>query len=233
MPTFQVTYNLKILTTALFSVLLLNRRLTPKKWFALLLLAAGVGIVQLQSSSEAGGGAGIGLGDDLDMDPAKGLLAVACACMTSGLAGVYFEMVLKGSRTDLWIRNVQLSFFSLLPAIVPVFFPNFSLFFSSSSIDAPSLPREAIFAHFGFWAWAVVLTQVLGGLVTALVIKYSDNIMKGFATSLAIVISFLAGVAIFHFRVTSAFMIGSLVVVTATYLCTFASFALLFSLAIH
>lgn len=223
-PTFQVSYNLKILTTALFSVILLHRRLTQKKWLALLCLAAGVGIVQLQSSAASGGG-GKGHAGEAEMNRLKGLLAVGSACMTSGLAGVYFEMVLKGSQTDLWIRNVQLSFFSLLPALVPVFFPNFSLFPSTDLIpQIPAVP-QAIFAHFGIWAWAVVLTQVVGGLVTALVIKYSDNIMKGFATSLAIVLSFLAGVVLFQFRVTASFLVGSSVVVGATYLC--ASFPLL------
>ncbi|KAF8529354.1 hypothetical protein JB92DRAFT_3106826 [Gautieria morchelliformis] len=39
------------------------------------------------------------------MQPLKGFLAVTAACSTSGLAGVYFEMVLKGSKADLWIRN--------------------------------------------------------------------------------------------------------------------------------
>lgn len=104
------------------------------------------------------------------MDKFKGLLAVASACMTSGLAGVYFEMVLKGSKADLWIRNVQLSFFSLLPALVPVLLPNLTLFSSSSS--SPPAERQAVFAHFGIWAWTVVLIQVIGGLVTALVIKF-------------------------------------------------------------
>ena len=153
------------------------------------------------------------------MNRAKGLLAVLSACMTSGLAGVYFEMVLKGSKTDLWIRNVQLSFFSFLPALLPVFMPNFNPFsVNLNPISPPS--SQGVFANFGFWAWAVVLTQVVGGLVTALVIKYSDNIMKGFATSLAIIFSFIAGVILFHFQVTLSFVVGTVVVVGATYLCT-------------
>lgn len=154
-PTFQVTYvrylslralrdtplslhprpqNLKILTTALFSVVLLRRRLTPKKWLALFFLAAGVGVVQLQSTAAAGGGSHKEVVGAHEMDRVKGLLAVGSACLTSGLAGVYFEMVLKGSKADLWIRNVQLSFFSLLPALAAVFLPDFSL---SSSSSAP------------------------------------------------------------------------------------------------
>ena len=163
-PTFQVTYNLKILTTALFSVLLLKRRLNKKKWVALSLLAMGVGIVQLQSTAATGAGAKKHAAGE--MHRIKGLAAVALACMTSGLAGVYFEMVLKGSKTDLWIRNIQLSVFSLGPALLPVVLPRLSYALSSSpATDAP----QGVFAFFGFWAWAVVLCQVVGGLVTALV----------------------------------------------------------------
>ncbi|GAA5833033.1 hypothetical protein JCM5353_005443 [Sporobolomyces roseus] len=217
-PTFQVTYNLKILTTALFSVVLLRRRLSAKKWFALLFLAAGVGVVQLQSTAAAGGSK-TSHGEH-EMDKFKGLLAVGAACLTSGLAGVYFEMVLKGSKADLWIRNVQLSFFSLLPALFAVFLPGFSMVGGGTPARsaAPPEERQAIFANFGGWAWSVVLIQVFGGLVTALVIRYSDNIMKGFATSLAIVLSFVAGVILFEFQVTTSFLVGTAMVVAATYL---------------
>lgn len=211
-PVFQVSYNLKILTTALVSVILLKRRLSRNKWLALFFLAAGVGIVQLQSST------GAGTKQDHEMDQVAGMLAVACGCMTSGLAGVYFEMVLKGSKVDLWTRNCQLSFFSMLPALAPILLPNFSLFPSSTPHAQPPPPAQAIFANFGFWAWAVVLTQVLGGLITALVIKYSDNILKGFATSLAIILSFCTGVILFDFQVTTSFLVGTSVVVGATYL---------------
>lgn len=165
---------MKILTTALFSVLMLKRKLTLTKWVSLLFLAIGVGIVQIQSSTSKTPST-----SSHQMDPTTGFLAVAMACLTSGLAGVYFEMVLKGSTTDLWIRNVQLSIFSLVPAVLPLLADSFSLFSSSKT---PTIPIEPVggflLPGFGFWAWATVLCQVLGGLVTALVIKFSDNIMK-------------------------------------------------------
>lgn len=68
---------------------------------------------------------------------------------------------------DLWIRNIQLAFFSLLPAGLAVISPDLSS-------TAPR-PSGGVFANFGVWSWSVVLIQVAGGLVTAVVIKYSDK----------------------------------------------------------
>ena len=218
--TFQVTYQMKILTTAAFSVALLRKKLTGTKWLSLFFLAIGVGIVQIQTSAGSGIRAAIpknanAVGSAHEyhvhvMNPLKGFGAVTAACFTSGLAGVYFEMVLKGSKADLWVRNIQLSLFSLIPALLPILYA-----------PAPPASRGFIldlFRNFGGWAWGTVAIQVLGGLITAVVIKYSDNIMKGFATSLSIVLSFLASVVLFDFHITLSFIIGASTVLTATWM---------------
>lgn len=147
-----------------------------------------------------------------EMNPFKGFMAVTAACLTSGLAGVYFEMVLKGSKADLWTRNIQLSLFSLIPALLPVLLNG-----SSGGGGLIGLFVEP-FRNFSLWAWGTVLTQVFGGLITAVVIKYSDNILKGFATSLSIILSFLASVCLFNYPITPAFVIGSIVVLSATWM---------------
>ena len=221
---FQVAYQMKILTTAAFSVALLGKRLSKTKWIALLLLALGVGIVQIQTTTgnsttvpKAVGSAAAAAPKHIHvMFPVKGFSAVIAACFTSGLAGVYFEMVLKNSKADLWVRNVQLSFFSLLPALLPILF-------SARPASSPSLSSPSshgifgdLFKNFGIWAWATVAIQVFGGLVTAIVIKYSDNILKGFATSLSIILSFLASVVLFDFHITSGFLLGASTVLAAT-----------------
>jgi len=227
---FQVTYQMKILTTAAFSVVLLRKKLSSVKWLSLFFLSIGVGIVQIQNATgTSGGGASSGSGGSGSggssmavgsahdfhvhvMNPMKGFGAVTAACFTSGLAGVYFEMVLKGSKADLWVRNVQLSLFSLIPALLPVLYN-----YDSSSPYSSSF-FYGLFRNFGWWAWATVAIQVFGGLVTAVVIKYSDNILKGFATSLSIVFSFLASVALFDFRITPSFVIGASTVLGATWM---------------
>lgn len=224
---FQVAYQMKIMTTAAFSVALLGKRLTKAKWMALLLLAIGVGIVQIQTATGSSHGKALTekavdrvVGSAADAAPLythvmntyKGFAAVIAACFTSGLAGVYFEMVLKNSKADLWVRNVQLSLFSLIPALLPI------VFAPSNHGPWPALSLSNIFHNFGAWAWATVSIQVFGGLVTAIVIKYSDNILKGFATSLSIVLSFLASVILFDYRITSSFLLGASTVLAATWM---------------
>jgi UDP-sugar transporter A1/2/3 len=49
--TYQVTYQLKILTTAFFSVIMLGKKLDSYKWVSLLILMAGVSLVQVSFSS--------------------------------------------------------------------------------------------------------------------------------------------------------------------------------------
>jgi UDP-sugar transporter A1/2/3 len=208
--TFQVTYQMKILTTAAFSVMLLRKKLSSTQWVSLLFLALGVGIVQIQAGAHNGASVNT---TAHSLDALKGFMAVTAACFTSGLAGVYFEMVLKGSQADLWVRNVQLSLFSILPALAPIM-----LSYSGQEANGVGSFLSLLFRNFGAWAWATVAVQVLGGLLTAMVIKYSDNILKGFATSLSIVISFLASIALFDFHMTFTFLLGSAVVLVATWL---------------
>lgn len=44
--TYQITFQLKILTTAIFSVILMKKKLSIIQWLSLLLLMFGVALVQ-------------------------------------------------------------------------------------------------------------------------------------------------------------------------------------------
>jgi UDP-sugar transporter A1/2/3 len=48
--TYMVCYQLKILTTAVFSTLMLNRRISPLQWGSLVLLTIGVSLAEYSSS---------------------------------------------------------------------------------------------------------------------------------------------------------------------------------------
>lgn len=238
--TFQVTYQLKILTTAIFSVIMLGRVLSVRKWASLGLLTLGVAIVQLpqdtakvtiedsktgeeakigrraleqvgalgtfavRSVLAAGAPAGQHLSNRAET-PAEsehpkrsvGLIAVLIACAISGLAGVTFEKILKQSPptqkpVSLWIRNCQLSFFSLFPAF----------FIGVCWVDGKEISNLGFFTGYNFVVWTAIMFQAGGGILVALVIKYADNIAKNFATSISIIVSALASAYFFEFQIT-------------------------------
>ena len=126
------------------------------------------------------------------MVPFKGFLAVAAACFTSGLAGVYFEMVLKNSTADLWIRNVQLSIYSLFPAF----------FIGIIFLDGETVAKHGFFAGYNWIVAMSIVVQSLGGIVAAFCIFYADNLAKNFAVSISMVLSSLLSFVLFDYTMT-------------------------------
>jgi UDP-sugar transporter A1/2/3 len=201
--TCQVTYQIKILTTALFSVALLNRRLFVHQWLALFVLFSGVALVQLQQI-----GAPKARDTTHEQRPLLGFLAILMACCLSGFAGVYFEKILKNSSdVSLWLRNIQLSAIAIPFGLVQVLVTDFDV-----------VSEKGFFYGYSFITWVVILLQAQGGLLTAVVVKYSDNIMKGFATSLAIILSCVVSVYAFDFHLTVLFTIGAGLVIGSLFL---------------
>ncbi|KAI8605819.1 nucleotide-sugar transporter [Dissophora ornata] len=213
--TFQVTYQMKILSTAIFSVVMLNRRLTRQKWLSLCLLMVGVTLVQLQNSLSSAAGESIAEADnqlsansedESAQNPIIGLLAVLTSCVSSGFAGCYFEKILKGSECDMWVRNLQLGISGSLFSFLAMFY------------DRQKIYEGGVFQGYSMVTWMVITNQALGGLMVAIVVKYADNILKGFATSLSIIISGMISVYFFDFEPSIQFQLGTLVVILATFL---------------
>lgn len=162
--TFQVTYQMKIITTALFSVGMLHKSLSTMKWIALVVLTFGVALVQLPSKSASA--------SSHLQNRTLGLFAVTIACILSGLAGVYFEKILKGSTASVWLRNVQLGIYSVILSAV------FGVWLKDGSI----IHEKGFFVGYDIWTYSAIACQALGGLIVAVVVKYADNILKGFST---------------------------------------------------
>lgn len=209
--TFQVTYQLKILTTAFFAVVILHKRLRGLQWGALFLLAGGVALVQLPDDIWTKGvsfKAAPKSREELNSS-FTGIVAVTIACLLSGLAGIYFEKVLKDSRkVSLWVRNVQLSFFSVWPALI----------FGVLLKDMDKIRQYGFFVGYNPVVVTVILLQAFGGIIVALVVKYADNIAKNFATSMSIIISAVASVYVFGTSIHMNFVLGAFTVIGATFL---------------
>lgn len=71
---------------------------------------------------------------------------------------------------------------------------------------------------FDIIVWCVVATQAFGGLIVAVVIKYADNILKAFATSVSIIFSAVASIFIFNIIPRIMFIGGAILVIGAVVL---------------
>lgn len=136
-----------------------------------------------------------------------GFAAVLGACTLSGFAGIYFEKMLKGADISVWMRNVQLSLLSLPFATV-----------TCLSTDYYAIQNKGFFVGYDWFVCYLIVLQACGGLLVALVVKYADNILKGFATSIAIILTCIVSMVLFDFILTVKFAIGASLVIISIFL---------------
>ncbi|XP_073893620.1 CMP-sialic acid transporter isoform X5 [Macaca fascicularis] len=134
----------------------------------------------------------------------------ACTVETSPSyksCGVYFEKVLKSSDTSLWVRNIQMYLSGIIVTLVGVYLS-----------DGAEIKEKGFFYGYTYYVWFVIFLASVGGLYTSVVVKYTDNIMKGFSAAAAIVLSTIASVMLFGLQITLTFALGTLLVCVSIYL---------------
>ena len=197
----QNVSQLKILTTAVFSTIVLKRKLSVQQWSALVILTAGCAVVQTGGPSANVRTARPGT------SPTLGLICCLCVTCTSGLAGVYCEKMLKSGSSNMAIRNIQLG----VPALI--------LGVGAALIsDGQRLSTDGFFQGYTIFTWLVILLGSGGGLLVTVIMKYGDNIVKTIAVAVSLVVSATASIYLFDFIPTMQFIAGSSLVVLATFL---------------
>ena len=216
-----MTYQLKILTTAILSVIMLRKQVTGLQWVSLLLLFIGVAAVNVQANSPSPTPSSVAkeLADDAAalvtenskpaaaavQRPIVGFIAVVTACCLSGFAGVYFEKILKSTPQSIYVRNIQLGVVGMVLGLGAVYVT-----------DGAKVADRGFFFGYDIAVWSVIMLHAFGGIVIAVVVKYADNILKGFASSAAIIVSCIVSMYVFDFQLTLLFVIGATLVIIAT-----------------
>lgn len=103
--TAAVTSQMKVITTAVATVLMLDRRLNLPQWGALLVLTLGLVVMQLQDKTGGNG--------SQDRNSLSGAGAMLLATMLSAYSGVFLEKLFKSLPLTLWLQSIQLSLFAL------------------------------------------------------------------------------------------------------------------------
>lgn len=197
----KVSYQFAIISTAFFAVIMLQKRLILPQWGALYFLLMGISIIQLTDQKK------ISSNLSLEQNRLVGIGAALSGCVLSGFTSIYFEKLLKAAEISVWMRNVQLSILSIPLGIAACLITDFN-----------NIKTNGFFHGYDWFVVYLVLVQTSGGLLTGLVMRYADNILKGFATSLSIIIACVASVYLFDFHLTIQFVIGVMIVIGSIYL---------------
>jgi len=191
-PTFELFANLKIVTTALASWLVLKKRLNAIQWVAVVLLFLGTILGQLPKE-----GAVQATNDDPGLSAEMfGFMLCLLYAGLSALAGIFTEKLLKESKQPTHLQNMEIYMWSVLVNVWYAWHNGKSVFTSS------------LFDGYDFMTWLVVINGALMGQCVSFVMKYADNVVKVFAAALAMFMSTILSILFFSFQPSALLLIG-------------------------
>ncbi|KAF5953121.1 hypothetical protein HYC85_011065 [Camellia sinensis] len=194
--TYQIMGNLKIVTTGILFRMFLKRKLSNLQWMAIVLLAVGTTTSQAKGCGEASC-------DSLFSSPIQGyMLGILSACL-SALAGVYTEFLMKKNNDSLYWQNVQFirrfgAIFNMARLLLDDFRGGFH--------RGPWWQR--LFNGYSITTWMVVLNLGSTGLLVSWLMKYADNIVKVYSTSMAMLLTMVLSTVALYFQAHVAALFG-------------------------
>uniref|UniRef100_A0A061SAP7 Solute carrier family 35 (UDP-sugar transporter), member A1/2/3 n=1 Tax=Tetraselmis sp. GSL018 TaxID=582737 RepID=A0A061SAP7_9CHLO len=196
-PSYQILKNLNIISTGVLYRIFLKKRLSEVQWSALVLLALGCTIAQMNNNS-----------DRVLSTPMLGVVLAVVMALLSGLAGVYTEMIIKKRpQRSIHVQNFYLYFFGILFNLVAI-----------CTYDYDAVFRKGFFAGYNWVTMIMILNHSLSGLAVSMVMKYANNIVKVYATSVAMLLTTIVSIPLFGFQLTLPFVLGTSVVCVAIFL---------------
>lgn len=196
-PGYQILKNFNIISTGVLYRIILKRKLSEIQWAAFVLLCAGCTTAQLNSNS-----------DKVLQTPVEGWLMAIVMALLSGFAGVYTEAIIKKRPS----RNINVQNFWLYV---------FGMIFNAIAIvvqDFDAVVNKGFFHGYSFVTVLMILNHALSGIAVSMVMKYADNIVKVYSTSVAMLLTAVVSVFLFGFHLSLAFFLGSTVVSVSVYL---------------
>ncbi|KAL2666274.1 hypothetical protein GLYMA_02G312000v4 [Glycine max] len=196
-PGYQILKNFNIISTGVLYRIILKKKLSEIQWAAFVLLAAGCTTAQLNSNS-----------DRVLQTPFQGWVMAIVMALLSGFAGVYTEAIIKKRPS----RNINVQNFWLYV---------FGMCFNAVAIlvqDFDAVMNKGFFHGYSFITVLMIFNHALSGIAVSMVMKYADNIVKVYSTSVAMLLTAVVSVFLFGFHLSLAFFLGTVVVSVAIYL---------------
>ncbi|CAL5062029.1 unnamed protein product [Urochloa decumbens] len=196
-PAYQILKNLNIISTGVLYRIILKKKLSEIQWAAFVLLCAGCTTAQLNPSS-----------DHVLQTPIQGWMMAIVMALLSGFAGVYTEAIIKKRPSrNINAQNFWLYIFGMIFNLVAICVQDFG-----------AVINKGFFHGYSFITILMILNHALSGIAVSMVMKYADNIVKVYSTSVAMLLTAVVSVFLFNFHLSLAFFLGSTVVSVSVYL---------------
>lgn len=198
---FSVLVQTKLVFTAVFSAVVIGKKLKYIQVISLTLLTVGVMLCNMR------------FGDDQGNSNSKGIMATLGIAVSSGFASVYTEKVIKSQRRSvtgqysLAYTQVQLASMSLV-----------TIGIYASIKDAKKIAENGLFHNFNEGAILTVFNSAIGGLIVAGVLKYADSVLKGYATAISVIATGMMSMVLFGTHLHAVYFMGIINVVIAVLL---------------
>lgn len=198
-PAYQILKNLNIISTGVLYRLILKKNLSAIQWAAFILLCVGCTTAQLDTSSES---------DHALQTPLQGWLMAIVMALLSGFAGVYTEAIIKKRPSrNINVQNFWLYIFGMIFNLGAVFVQDFD-----------DVISKGFFHGYSFITVCMILNHALSGIAVSMVMKYADNIVKVYSTSVAMLFTAILSKFLFGFHLKLSFLLGFTVVSISVYL---------------
>ncbi|KAL9261355.1 CMP-sialic acid transporter 4-like protein [Drosera capensis] len=146
--------------------------------------------------------------DQVLQTPVQGWVMAIVMALLSGFAGVYTEAIIKKRpQRNINVQNFWLYVFGMAFNLVAILVQDFD-----------AVIYKGFFHGYSFITVLMIVNHALSGIAVSMVMKYADNIVKVYATSVAMLLTAIISVFLFRFHLSLAFFLGSTIVSVSVYL---------------
>jgi UDP-sugar transporter A1/2/3 len=232
--TFQVTFQLQFVTTAIFGLMALRRSIAPRKWGLLLLLLLGVALVQFPDASAEQ----MSFRDEASrlhfprsLEEWKAVKGVGAAKMHKRSAtyeGIEEDILTADPRLNHNLGLLAVIGAALTSGIGGVYFEKVlkdssnhislwvrnvqlaiysvfpALFIGVVFRDGERIANDGFFQGYNWTVWATIVIQALGGIISTFSISHTQRDPRCLATTTSIILSIVGSFWLFDFELTAS-----------------------------
>ncbi|XP_059067552.1 CMP-sialic acid transporter 2 [Cryptomeria japonica] len=146
--------------------------------------------------------------DHVLQTPLQGWMMAIVMALLSGFAGVYTELIIKKRP----LRNINVQNFWLY---------NFGMIFNVGAMltqDHDDIMNKGFFHGYSLITVCTIINHALSGIAVSMAMKYANNIVKVYSTSVVMLLTTFISMILFRFHLTLPFVLGSMVVSVSFYL---------------